>query len=148
MKKLLLTVISLVCSFVLHAQDPKRFQSEVDKIVLRDSGLQYEDLIIFAGSSSFRMWGTLAQDFPTYHVANHGFGGSEMSDLLFYVDELILNNKPKQVFIYEGDNDLNQGKDYNSILNDADKLVAAIHAKLPSVEILFLTAKLALPAGI
>jgi lysophospholipase L1-like esterase len=142
MKKLLLIVTLLHFAITLRAQDPKRFQSEVDKIVARDSALHVDDLIVFAGSSSFRMWATLQQDFSDHHVINHGFGGSEMTDLLFYADELIIRNHPKQVFIYEGDNDLNQGKHYKDILHTAGKLVEVVRTKLPpTVEIVFVTAK-------
>lgn len=142
MKKLLLIVSLFIVSVTLNAQDPKRFQNEIDKIVARDANLQSENLIVFAGSSSFRMWNTLQEDFSDRHVVNHGFGGSEMSDLVFYVDELITRYKPAQIFIYEGDNDLNQGKDYKTILKDADKLINAIRTKVPaSVEVVFVTPK-------
>ena len=142
MKKLLLIVSLLAVSEALCAQDPKRFQNEIDEIVARDANVQSDNLIVFAGSSSFRMWNTLKEDFSDRHVVNHGFGGSEMSDLVFYVDELITRYKPSQIFIYEGDNDLNQGKDYKTILKDADKLVDAIRVKIPaSGEIVFVTPK-------
>jgi lysophospholipase L1-like esterase len=142
MQKILLIVTLLHIALVAEAQDPKRFQSEIDKIVARDSSHRDENLVVFAGSSTFRMWGTLQEDFPSHHILNHGFGGSEMSDLLFYVDELIIRNEPSQVFIYEGDNDLNHGKQYKEILRTADKLVDAIRTKLPATaEIIFVTAK-------
>ncbi|RAW01391.1 SGNH/GDSL hydrolase family protein [Pseudochryseolinea flava] len=144
MKKILL-IASLSLSFIVHtiqAQDPKRFQGEVDKIIARDANIAHSDLIVFAGSSSFRMWNSLQEDFSDRHVVNHGFGGSETSDLIFYVDELITRYNPKQIFIYEGDNDLNAGKDVKRVLADADKLVDAIRAKVPAtVEIVYVTPK-------
>src|SRR5258708_1728329 len=36
--------------------------------------------ILFIGSSTIRLWKTLAQDFPEYKVINRGFGGSEIAD--------------------------------------------------------------------
>src|SRR2546426_7541867 len=35
---------------------------------------------VFIGSSTIRMWSTLAQDFPNHKVINRGFGGSEIVD--------------------------------------------------------------------
>ena len=32
--------------------------------------------ILFIGSSTIRLWKTLAQDFPDHKVINRGFGGS------------------------------------------------------------------------
>src|SRR6266571_1807613 len=34
--------------------------------------------LLFIGSSTIRLWKTLAQDFPTHRVINRGFGGSEI----------------------------------------------------------------------
>src|SRR2546425_5649528 len=42
--------------------------------------------VVFVGSSSIRLWKTLAQDFPKHHVLNRGFGGSEISDSAYYAD--------------------------------------------------------------
>jgi lysophospholipase L1-like esterase len=73
---------------------------------------------------------------------NTGFGGSHMSDLYYYADELILNLKPKRIFIYEGDNDLGQGKTNEQIFADAEKLLRRIRCELPKkVKVYFITPK-------
>ena len=36
--------------------------------------------LLFVGSSSIRLWKTLAQDFPEHPVINRGFGGSQIID--------------------------------------------------------------------
>src|SRR4051812_12764767 len=36
--------------------------------------------ILFTGSSTIRLWKTLAQDYPQHKVINRGFGGSEIAD--------------------------------------------------------------------
>ena len=65
--------------------------------------------IVFTGSSSVRKWETLAQDFPAQPVLNRGFGGSRFPDALHYFDTLVTQYHPKQVVLYEGDNDLEAG---------------------------------------
>jgi lysophospholipase L1-like esterase len=74
-------------------------------------------------------------------VLNRGFGGSEMADLNYYFNQLILPYNPKQIFIYEGDNDLNSGRDAKFILAYADTLLKKIRAHFPSINVTFISAK-------
>ena len=45
-----------------------------------------KDATLFIGSSSIRLWKSLASDFPTHKVINRGFGGSHISDSVHYAD--------------------------------------------------------------
>ena len=45
--------------------------------------------ILFVGSSSIRVWPNLAATFPNHPVLNRGFGGSQMSEVLFYFDRVV-----------------------------------------------------------
>ena len=126
--------------FEAEAQDPTRFQEQIDAY-LAESVPAGEALIVFTGSSSIRMWRDLADDFSSHTVINRGFGGSQMSDLLHYADELILRHRPAKVFIYEGDNDIAAGKKAGRILRDAKNLQQRIHNALPDTELYFLAAK-------
>jgi lysophospholipase L1-like esterase len=62
--------------------------------------------IVFAGSSSFTRWKDVAMYFPGYPIINRGFGGATLVDLIYYVDEAIIQYQPSQVFIYCGENDM------------------------------------------
>jgi lysophospholipase L1-like esterase len=135
-------VLILLVFAQLGAQDPLRFQNEVNKLVAGDTAVKKKKLILFTGSSSVRLWQSLASDFPNYNVVNRGFGGSEMSDLIYYADQLIIRYKPKQVFIYEGDNDLANGKSPDEVVQQAKQLITQIRKKLSSkVQILFISPK-------
>ncbi len=119
-----------------------RFEKEVKELVAGDTAINERKLILFTGSSSIRFWKSLKSDFPTYNTLNRGFGGSEMTDLLHYADRLIIKYNPKEIFIYEGDNDLNSGKDVSEILKTADQLLTLIRAQLPkNVKVFFISAK-------
>lgn len=122
-------------------QDPKRFQKDIDKFKEIDKKDLSQGEILFVGSSSVRFWNTLQEDFPKHKVINRGFGGSHMSDLLFYLDDLVLKYKPKQVFVYEGDNDINDKESPKDILKEAETLVKRIHKALPKTEIVFISPK-------
>ena len=142
MRRFLIFVVLLFSFAGLSAQDPLRFEKEIQTLVAGDTSLSNKNLILFTGSSSIRVWNSLKQDFPKHNVVNRGFGGSEMKDLLYYVEPLILKHKPKKIFIYEGDNDINAGKTPEEILKTADELLKLILARLPKkVEIIFISAK-------
>jgi lysophospholipase L1-like esterase len=114
----------------------------VTKLTAGDSALNKKKLILFTGSSSIRMWKDLKIDFPKHNVLNRGFGGSEMSDLLYYAQPLIVNYKPLKIFIYEGDNDINSGKSAEEILKSAEDLLVVIRKNLPkNVRVVFISPK-------
>lgn len=142
MKKYLFLVLLFV-GFINDSwsQDPKRFAEDIKKFEELDKQNPPEDVILFVGSSSIRFWTTLKQDFPNHKILNRGFGGSHMSDLLFYLDKLVLKYAPKKVFIYEGDNDINDKEDSNAILKEAQDIVKKIHDVLPKTKVIFISAK-------
>lgn len=123
---LLFTLAILFSSFNIQAQDPNRFADEVKKFENAGNDYPSENRIIFTGSSSIRLWVDFKSYFPEHNVINTGFGGSETSDLIHYKDLLISQFEPKQVFIYEGDNDVNSGKSGLEILADMNTLVSSL----------------------
>jgi lysophospholipase L1-like esterase len=137
-------VVVLLLLFVgpLKAQEISRFQAEVDKLISGDSAINKKNIILFTGSSSIRVWNDLKTDFPKYNVLNRGFGGSQMTDMVIHAEDLILRYHPKQIFIYEGDNDIGAGKNTEEILAQADKLLLLIRKKLPKkIQVLFISPK-------
>ena len=137
-------LLILFLVFGLHftyAQNPKRLKKEVREYKKLDRKKLKQGDILFVGSSSIRFWETLEQDFPNHKVFNRGFGGSQMSDLLFYLKKLVLKYKPKQIFIYEGDNDINDRESPSSNLQETKIIIQKIHEKLPDTEIVLISAK-------
>lgn len=120
----------LHCTHSIYGQDPLRLKDEVAEITANDQSLNKKDVILFTGSSSIRMWNSVQSDFPNYNIVNRGFGGSQASDLLYYFDQLILPYNPKKIFIYEGDNDLSDGKSSEQIVATMDSLIRLIHQKI------------------
>lgn len=144
MKKLFVIALLLVSQSILaqEKRDPARFKDEIDALVANDNSINKKDLILFTGSSSIRLWPDLKTSFAGKNVLNRGFGGSEMSDLVYFFKQLILPYNAKQIFIYEGDNDTNAGKTPAQILADADRIIELIRAQVSSnVEVLFISAK-------
>ena len=68
---------------------------------------------VFTGSSSVRMWDSLAADFPGKPVLNRGFGGSQLRDAAHYADQVAVRYRPRMILLYAGDNDINAGRSPN-----------------------------------
>lgn len=139
-KIIALILIVFGAVFNLQAQDPTRFAQQIEEILTSQQDAPASP-IIFTGSSSVRMWKSLATDFPNHPVLNRGFGGSQMSDLLYYLDRLVIADQPKQVFIYEGDNDISAGKSNKEILKDFKEGYKRIRKALPDTEIVLISPK-------
>lgn len=96
--------------------------------------------LLFVGSSSIRRW-DLEPYFPQLDVLNRGFGGSQLSDVIHYVDEVITPYQPRLIVFYEGDNDLSAGKSAERVRDDLFKLLDLLRTKSPESTLLFLSIK-------
>jgi lysophospholipase L1-like esterase len=142
MKFAYLFLALIACCIHSQSQDPQRYKGEVDNLVQKYENVNGKKLVVFTGSSSVRLWADLNERFADKNIINTGFGGSHMSDMFYYADELILKHRPTKVFIYEGDNDLGNDKTPAQILSDAGKLIKLLRCNLPRrTEILFITPK-------
>ena len=94
--------------------------------------------ILFIGSSTIRLWKTLAEDFPHHQVINRGFGGSEIADSTHFAERIIFPYEPKQVFLRAGGNDIHNGRLPDEVAGDFAEFVRVVHAKLPKTEIVYI----------
>ncbi|WP_448129607.1 SGNH/GDSL hydrolase family protein [Stenotrophomonas rhizophila] len=97
--------------------------------------------IEFIGSSSIRMWESLAADFPGQPVFNRGFGGSEVRDSTWYADRIVIPYAPCKVFFYAGDNDLNSGRSPAQVRDDVVAFVNRVHRDLPKTTVEIISIK-------
>ena len=97
--------------------------------------------IEFIGSSSIRMWDTLAADFPGQPVFNRGFGGSEVRDSTWYAGQVVVPYAPCKVFFYAGDNDLNSGRSALQVRDDVLAFVQRVHRDLPKTTVEYISIK-------
>ena len=73
--------------------------------------------LLFAGSSSIRLWKTIAEDMAPYETIQRGFGGSEWSDVAVHADRLIKPHEFRAAVFFVA-NDI-RGRDGEGI--EADK---------------------------
>jgi uncharacterized protein (DUF1684 family)/lysophospholipase L1-like esterase len=135
-------------SFSSSAQCGANYDEQVQKIVSKANHLpHHESRIVFAGSSTFRLWENMAESFPNYEVINAGIGGSCFEDLYAYREELISATNPDILVIYEGDNDIaHQYENHEipsskGIVKHAYELFLWIKSNHPEMEVIFLSPK-------
>lgn len=92
--------------------------------------------ILFVGDSTFTKWKTMQEDLSGYTVINRGFGGSQMADLLRYVDRIVLPYAPRMIVVQEGGNDIHGGRSPAELLADVQAFVAKVRAVRPEVPII------------
>lgn len=97
--------------------------------------------VLFVGSSSIRMWTTLAEDFSDMRTINRGFGGSEIADTTRYAERIVLPYRPRAIVMYAGDNDLMNGKSPQGVRDDFAAFVTRVRRDLPNVCIGFISVK-------
>ncbi|WP_282113486.1 GDSL-type esterase/lipase family protein [Maribacter stanieri] len=139
----ILTACLFFISLASFAQTQNVFTNEVKDITKKYDSIwdSSKETIVFTGSSSVRLWKKLEEEFPDHQIVNSGFGGSQASDLLLFIDELILSYNPKKVFIYEGDNDLWSKKRPANVLDTTAEIIRRIKANNPSTQIILIAAK-------
>ena len=70
---------------------------------------------VFYGSSTFRLWDTLARDIDP-SIINLGFGGSTLEACDYFYSRLVKPLHPGSLLVYAGDNDLGDGRSVEDAL--------------------------------
>ena len=97
--------------------------------------------VLFVGSSSIRKWESLTADFPSLPVLNRGFGGSRMDDVLRYADRVVFRYHPRAIVLYEGDNDLLEGRSPARIAGDVAEFLGRVRTTLPMTRVICIGVK-------
>ncbi len=118
----------------IYADDIKAFQ-ESDRLNPPAPGG-----ILFLGSSSIRGW-DLEKFFPGMQTLNRGYGGSYISDSIYYADRILIPYQPRSVVFYAGDNDLAAGKTPDQVCKDFRELASIISRNLPGTDFVFVGIK-------
>ena len=118
--------------------DPARFNAEVAAILDREAAQPPEHGgILFIGSSNIRKW-PLKTAFPNLGLINHGFGGSQAPDCIFFFDKLVTPFHPKLVVFHAGGNDLAAGRSPAQITADVETFIKKVHTELPDAKIIYI----------
>ena len=121
---------------------PQSWQPDIDRLVADDSAHPPpQQGVLFVGSSSIRMWTTLAADFPGVPVINRGFGGSAIADSTYYADRIVVPYHPRLIVMYAGDNDIAEGDTPAQVCDAFRTFVARVRRALPETAIAYISIK-------
>lgn len=137
----LLLCLSIVYGSKIQAQP---FIKEINAFKQQDSlEMPAPNAILFAGSSTFRLWHNIKDDFKGFTIINRGFGGSALPDVIRYTEEILFPYQPKQVVIYCGENDFAIDKilPVDSVVKRFSTLFGMIRKRLPNTHISFVSMK-------
>ena len=96
--------------------------------------------VLFVGSSSIGGW-DVALSFPDLKTIKRGFGGSQLSDSVFFFERIVRPYAPRVIVLYAGDNDIAAKKTPERIAADFGRFVEKVRADLPKAHLVFLAIK-------
>ena len=135
-------ILALLAAAAALAQDSKlhAFENEILAFEAGDkTNPPPQHATLFVGSSSIRLWKTLAQDFPGRRVINRGFGGSQIDDSVYFADRIVTKHEPSVIVFYAGGNDINAGKSVETVFNDFKTFAGKVRAKLPATKLVYIS---------
>ncbi len=146
-RALIITCLIIIFSQVpaLAADYPSAERWELTMIGFRledDINPKPSGAIVATGSSSMRFWDhRIHEDLAPLTIISRGFGGSNMNDVLTYLDDLVLKHDPRAVMIYEGDNDVADGVPADTIVATFRETFSRIHAHNDDIRIYIVAVK-------
>jgi lysophospholipase L1-like esterase len=121
---ILLSFLLISCSPVAkyrHLPEVLSWENDIKNFEQLDKSEKYqEDAILFAGSSSIRLWTSLENDMAPYHIIQRGFGGAKLSDFAVYASRIIDPHPCKAIVLFVA-NDIT-GSDQDKKPEEVDAL--------------------------
>jgi hypothetical protein len=103
---ILVSLTILTCSPARKYQampEVKAWEKDIVKFEQLDISETYpNDAIMFAGSSSIRLWSTLEQDMAPYQVIQRGYGGAKLSDFAVYASRIFAPHPCSAIVLFIG----------------------------------------------
>ena len=143
MKKIL-SAFLLLTFILIFSQEKPRFWQEIQNFKSSDQKkAPPKDAILLIGSSSFTKWQNVSDYFPGKIMINRGFGGSRLTDLNFYSEDLLNPYQPKQVIVYCGENDFADDENLKAdvVVDRFKTFYKKIREKFPNIEVDFISIK-------
>jgi lysophospholipase L1-like esterase len=139
--RFLLLLFTLSAVGVSRAETPAvahRFEKDIAAFEAADQkSPPSKGAILFVGDSTFTRWKSIHEDFPGYTLLNRGFGGSSMSELLYFADRIVIPYQPRLIVVQEGGNDLHSGRTPEQFVADVRAFVEKVQSALPGIPLIF-----------
>lgn len=146
---MLFTVVAALIAWPMPAAVPggknpreKMWLPEIEHFMEQDSlAFPGQGRILFVGSSSIRTWKNIEDYFPGYDIVRRGVGGSHLEDIIYFADRIVFPYKPRQIVLYEGDNDIKDGFTPERFLDDVKTFVRLVELHSPATDMVLLSVK-------
>src|SRR3954466_11936282 len=118
------------------------YEEDVKAVIKERQSCPYEPKTIFYGSSSFRLWTQLYEDFEGFKPVNLGFGGSTLAACVWFFDQVVAPVRHPDTFIlYAGDNDLGDGRHPEEVLIFFREFMFKLRQRFPHIPFYYISIK-------
>ncbi|MBU3745176.1 MAG: hypothetical protein FGM61_11640, partial [Sediminibacterium sp.] len=96
--------------------------------------------VLFTGSSYIRLWKNIRDDVKYPNIIHRGYGGSNLTEMAYYVKRIIYPHQPAAIFMYVGNDITGSEKDKSprQVLELFTYVVKTIRQQYPDVPIVWL----------
>lgn len=123
------------------SEDPLVWEDDI-RALERASREQFppDTAIVFVGSSSIRLWDSLAEDMAPLPVIRQGFGGAKLNDVVHYAERLVSVHRPRATVVFAGTNDIHPGRSKSPqvLLASYRELVRRLRHEQPELPVYFI----------
>nr|WP_314496222.1 GDSL-type esterase/lipase family protein [uncultured Chryseobacterium sp.] len=135
----------LVLTFILFlSQEKPMYWQDIQNFKKADQeSAPPKNAILLIGSSSFTKWQDVSSYFPGKTIINRGFGGSRLTDLNDYSEDLLNPYQPKQIIIYCGENDFADDAQLKAgvVVERFKTFYRKVREKFPKIEVDYISIK-------
>lgn len=129
-------VSQIECPLPAHLRNPERWAPTIRSFVELDERTKpARGGVVFVGDSDLVQC-DLQQWFPELDAINRGFGGSEVEDVVLYMQDVVLKHKPRIVVFSCGGNDIVANKTPGKVHEDFVRFAEKLSAELPACRLL------------
>lgn len=121
--------------------DSERWEPHIQRLEALDKMENHPDnAVLFVGSSSIRLWSTMAEDMAPYPVIRRGYGGAKYSDLRVFAKRLIHPHQFRALVIFVGNDVSGRENDRTpeAVAQDIRDIIKTVRSKYQETPIFFI----------
>lgn len=144
MKKIFSVVMLLIFALIFAQEKQPMFWQDIQNFKKLDQdNAAPKNSILLVGSSSFTKWQDVSDYFPGKTIINRGFGGSRLTDLNYFSEDLLTPYQPKHIIIYCGENDFADDAQLKAdvVVDRYKTFYKKIREKFPTIQVDYISIK-------
>ncbi|CAD7816681.1 hypothetical protein CHRY9390_03218 [Chryseobacterium aquaeductus] len=144
MKKIFAAFLLLTFVLIFSQNKKPMFWQDIQNFKkLNQEAAPPKNAILLIGSSSFTKWQDVSEYFPGKTIINRGFGGSRLTDLNYFSEDLLNPYQPKQIIIYCGENDFADDANLKTdvVVDRYKTFYKKIRSKFPNIQVDYISIK-------